>query len=310
MKKLQGIKIIQSKYCDADWRATLQDSHEVFFSQIREFSQRRDVDLYNLCGVYHTANVPFKIHDIDYESYAQYAPCEGITRAFSDAVFQGISTGNAVLVAGGYCNFAPAIAGGLQRAIGTDKKIGIIWIDAHTDNQRVEDYEEPVRLVAVPLSTITGQTLPSYRRHICGLEKPIDGQNILVTDARDTYEDEERNLKNAQIYRLSCEEFDHCDVFKSAVDKIADRVDAIYLSVDADILRADYIPAYAYEVSGGHSIETVMRNISSVMNTGKVCVFSVGCIDFDRYEQGGEYTYLSGMKLIASGLQHWKYTAL
>lgn len=84
------------------------------------------------------------------------------------------------------------------------------------------------------------------------------------------------------------------------------RVDVLYLSVDIDILKSEYIPAYAKTVPGGHDIETVMRNIRIVMNTGKVAAYSMFCVDFDHYEQNGEWMYRNGMKLIAAGLENWK----
>ncbi len=90
--------------------------------------------------------------------------------------------------------------------------------------------------------------------------------------------------------------------------ELAGRTDTIYLSVDADILQSQYVPAYEREIPGGHSIDVVMRNISAVMATGKVNVFSVFCVDFDHYDRQGEYTYLSGMKLIASRLAGWTHT--
>lgn len=306
MKDINRLKVIQCKYCYAGWAASLIGGREVFTSSVKEFCQRREVDLYNLCGVYGTAGVPYEIHNIDYENYKQYEPFEGITRDYSDAVCKGVSENKGVLIAGGYCNYAPAIVGGLQRAVGEDKKIGVVWIDAHSDNQRLEDYDEPVRLVAVPMSTMVGQTLPEYRSNICGLKRPLDGRNILISDARDTLADEEANMRNASITRLQSSAFDDPEAWKKAVQALADRVDAIYLAVDADILDFQFIPAYEYEIPGGHHIDTVMNNIAAVMATGKVSVFSVACIDFDHYERGGEYTYLSGMKLIASGLQGWK----
>lgn len=308
MSEIRKLKIIECKYCYNVWQVQMKDGVPVFSSSLKEFSQRRDVELYHLCGLYHTAGVPFEIHQIDYGNYHTCEPYVGITRSFSDAVFKGIKENKAVLVAGGYCNYAPAIAGGLQRAIGEDKEIGLIWIDAHSDNQIVEDFNEPIRLVGVPISSIVGQTLPQYRQKVCGLNRPLKGHNIIISDARITLDDEETNMKSANIVRLNRNDFDNPNIWKTAVNDLADRVDVIYLSVDVDILKPQYLPAYETFEPGGHDIETVMNNISTVMDTGKVCVFSMFCVDFDHYERGGEYTYLNGMKLIASGLQSWKRT--
>ena len=47
---------------------------------------------------------------------------------------------------------------------------------------------------------------------------------------------------------------------------IADQTDLLYLSVDADILAAEWIPAYAKYVPDGHSLETVKQNVQIVMD--------------------------------------------
>ena len=50
----------------------------------------------------------------------------------------------------------------------------------------------------------------------------------------------------------------------------------------------------------------IKRNVSKVMETGKVCAFSTICFDFDRYECGGDITYASGREIVEAGLESWK----
>ena len=90
------------------------------------------------------------------------------------------------------------------------------------------------------------------------------------------------------------------------MEQLAQRVDAIFLMVDVDILQSRYIPAYFRQESGGHTMETVTRNIASVMKTGKVAAFACFCVDFDKYDQGGDVTYLNGMRLIGTALEAWE----
>lgn len=306
MTNLESLKIIECKYCYAVWEAFIKDGKESFSSSAKEFTQRRDVDLYHECGVYHTAGVPFIIEELEFDQFSGKAPYAAITRSVSDAVCEGVLNGQGILMAGGYCNYAPAIIGGLQRAVGIDKKIGVVWIDAHSDNQIVENFTEPIRLVGVPVTTFLGQTLPGYRKDVCGLEVPIDGRNMIISDARITLSDEDENLRSANVVRLTSNDFENSEKWKTEIEALAERVDTIYLSVDADILKPEYIPAYEVVSPGGHNIDRVMQNIAIVMSTGKVNAFSVFCVDFDHYDQGGEWTYLTGMKLIASGLHNWK----
>lgn len=311
MKKNSGLSVIECKYCYNQWRFDTSTKERKVISEIKEFRQPRDVDLYHRCGVYSKANIPVEIAEIDYEKYKEYKPYIGVMKNFSDAVYEGIKKGNVVLVSTGYCAFAPAIAGGIQRAIGSDKKIGVIWIDAHSDNRIIEtSISKDLRFVGIPISVIAGQTFHEWRKDACGLTVPCEGKNILVSDVRMNNDEFDRNLESAGILKLSDSDFENEDIWREAVNKLADQVDAVYLSVDVDILRAEYIPAYAKSVPGGHDIGTVMKNIRLVMETGKVLAYSVFCVDFDLYEMGGERNYQSGMQLIEAGLESWSYNPM
>ena len=135
---------------------------------------------------------------------------------------------------------------------------------------------------------------------------PIAGEHILVSDGRMNIPEFDENLKNAGSKKVSGEIFDDPEKWKEEIQKLADQTDLLYLSVDADILAAEWIPAYAKYVPDGHSLETVKQNVQIVMETGKVIAFSLFCVDFDRYDMGGEKTYSSGKEILEAGLTSWK----
>lgn len=311
MKKNSRISVVECKYCYNQWRFDTSSKERKIISGLKEFKHPRDVDLYHQHDIYSKGGVPYTIIEIDYENYKEYEPYVGVTRNFSDAVYESIRKGDAVLVATGYCAHAPAIVGGIQRAIGTDKKIGVIWIDAHSDNRIIEtSLSKDLRFVGIPISVIAGQTFDEWRRSACGLSVPCEGKNMLVSDGRMNDEEFNRNLESAGILKLDSRGFEDEKTWRNAVKMLSDQVDAVYLSVDADILKEEYIPAYAKSVPGGHDIQTVMRNIRIVMQTGKVLAYSLFCVDFDRYEMNGEKNYISGMRLIEAGLESWSQVPL
>lgn len=303
MKKLT---VIECPYCYAAWDVRIEDGKEIFRSSLRQYQNPRAVDLYHQSHVYELAGLPVEIKSISYPEGCALQPCVELTRQFSDLVRESVQNGNPVFAAGGYCNYAPAIAGGIQRALGTDTRIGLVWIDAHSDNCIVEDSSSPTRLVGVPFSVMTGSTLEQYRKEICGLEIPLRGQNIIAGDIRFATEANASHLEKEQVVRLDATAFQDKTIWEKAVSSLASRVDVIYLSVDADILKAKYIPAYEKAVPYGHELDTVIRNIRLVMETGKVCAYSLFCVDFDHFEQGGPITFLSGLELAAAGLRGWQ----
>lgn len=305
MKKLT---VLESKYNYAAWCVHTATDRKTMHSSVKLFEDRHDVELYHTCGVYGRCGVPYEIRDLDHEKYQPAPPHISLVRAYSDETFRAVSAGNGLLVTGGYCVFAPAIVGGIQRAIGADKRIGVVWMDAHSDNVILETTQRPsVTLVGIPMSTLTGQTAQAWRKEACGLEIPLRGCDILAGDVRMDTEELAKNRAIAGVRALGPEQFGDEAAWSAAVSELADRVDALYLQVDMDILEHRYIPNYFYDyIPGGQSIQTVQRNIQIVMETGKVLAFSVFCGNFGKDPEGQEINQLSQMKLMGHGLSCWK----
>ena len=308
MRTPNGLTVIECRYNYNGWSVDCTGGHPVYSSQLKFYEHPRAVDLYHRANSYGVMGVPVEICEADYGQYeARYPqPCLGVTRAFSDAVFQAVSKGNAVLAAGGFCNYAPAIVGGIQRALGTEKTIGVVWIDAHADCRIAETSPKPEHFVGLPMSLMLGLTLDDFRRDICGLAVPCRGDHIVGGDMRIMDEQMASVLSAEGVHWLDTTAFNCEAMWDKAVNELAGKVDAIYLSVDADILKPSDVPAYFKPVPYGNDIETVKRNIRSVMATGKVCAFSAFCFDFDRYEHGGERTSASGREIVEAGLGSWK----
>lgn len=300
------LTVLEYPYTYAAWRVHPED-HEKVESERNPFSGgKRAVDVYHLHRLYEKAGIPHAVLEVTGEEYPERKPHEAIPMSFANQCKEALVRGDKILIASGYCAFAPAIAGGIQQALGMEKRIGVVWMDAHSDNKIVEKTKSSdLRFVGFPLSTMVGQTMEEWRKEFCLLEKPCRGCDVLLSDARCTGPEGLENLKDAGITLVSEAEFEDHENWRKRVDQLAQQVDMIFLMVDADILKSEWIPAYFRQEPGGHDLACVTENIRIVMRTGKVAVFSCFCVDFDKYEQGGERTYLSGMELIRAGLEAW-----
>jgi len=308
MKKLTGLSIVECPYGEVTWKVDKEspDFPNKILSELEILPRPRETDDYQLCGVYYKAGVPFHTRQIVYKPLPGEEVYESITREFSNVCCEELGTGNALLVAGGYCTFSPGIVGGIQRAIGRNKKIGIVWLDAHGDIFTPEDAKFSKGSVAgLPLSTLTGLGFQHWR-DVVGLEQPCDGRNVILADYRKSDTIEDAHISEARIVCLKTDEFKDSVKWKKAVNAMVAQVDVIYLQVDADILHPDHVPAYIYTVTEGNDVETVKRNIKTVMDTGKVLVFSMMCVCFDTPREGKDLTYLNGMRMVGAGLEHWK----
>lgn len=306
MKALTGLTVVECPYCYAGWTAEMQQGEVVFHSSLRPCVHPQAADLYRRQGIYQKNGFEAEICRLDHQNWQQSPPHEGLTRTFARAVRQGLEQRHRVLLAGGYCNYAPAVAGGIRQALEPEKRLGLIWMDAHADNRILERQQGPLRLVSMPMAVMTGQTMPQFRRQICGLEQPLDGRDILAGDTRILDDNCARNLVDAGIRRLDASQFDREPVWRQAMEQLAGQVDALYLSIDADILKPELIPAYEDAAPCGHDLETVARNIRIVMETGKVCAVSVFCFDFDQGGEADQRTHQSGMALASAALESWK----
>ncbi|MBQ4425862.1 MAG: arginase family protein [Lachnospiraceae bacterium] len=306
MNKIQGLSVIECGYCDNGWSVDFSSGVPVYRSSLKPFQKPRETEFFHRSGLYGEAGVPAEIHEINYDRYSQYEPYEGVHREYSDLVTDAVKKGHVVLAVGGYCNYAPAIAGGIRRALGKDKKIGLVWIDAHADCRIAETAGAPVRFVSFPLSTMVGLTMPDFRSDICGLTVPLCGNDVLASDLRIMDEPTAANVEKAGIIVLDGSVFEKEAEWTKKVNELAERVDAIYLSVDADILKFEHIPSYIKRVPFGHDVDVVCRNVGAVMRTGKVLAFSLFCFNFDLYENGGETTFLTEQAIIKAGLENWK----
>ena len=114
------------------------------------FSGRRSVEEYRLCGVYGKMGCPYTIEEITGDETPELELWQSVPLGFAKACERAAREGKKILVSSGYCAFAPAILGGLQRALGPEKTVGVVWMDAHCDNLIVEQTQRTdLRFVSV-----------------------------------------------------------------------------------------------------------------------------------------------------------------
>lgn len=306
-KAMRQLGIIEIPYGDLNWGPDPQHIRKGIFSDIQHWKKYRELDDYKLCGVYGKANVPYIIEEIVYQPQPDEEVYLTLTRQVSDAVYSHLSSNEAVLLTGGYCKDAVGVCGGIQRAIGTDKKVGIIYLDAHSD-MSTPDVTRTGILGGMDLSVILGVTMKEWQK-AAGLTKPYDDHLVILSDFREAEVNDDGALQimnNLQINWLKSDIFENNTLWKTHVNNLANQVDAIYLHIDADILNNRHVPNAACVSNGGPSIHTVINNIRTVMETGKVLVYGTYGFYFDTDIPGQDSLTLSGLRVVASGLDAWK----
>ncbi|HJR80077.1 MAG TPA: arginase [Anaerolineales bacterium] len=189
-------------------------------------------------------------------------------RRVAGAVATSIQRGRFPLVLGG----DHSLSAGSIRGASKHRRLGVIWVDAHTDFNTAE---------TTPSGNIHGMPLAA----LCGLGDPrlvslwnetqpvLDPQRVAVVGARDIDPGEKRNLREAGIMVQSMEQIDRIGmlaVLEKVLEQVSQGVDGLYLSIDMDALDPRHAPGVGTPVSGGLTYREAHLVCEVVAETGKL----------------------------------------
>jgi agmatinase len=137
---------------------------------------------------------------------------------------------------------------GLKR--GRPGKYGLVYLDAHAD--LYEDYAGYNLSHASTLHRIVSDSL-------------IEMENIIAFDLRSAVPDQRRQIVERNGFIPNS-----VDAFKTAISKVSNSVDIIYISIDVDVLHHDLASSTSHPESGGLSIEDIVNILEMSFATGKV----------------------------------------
>lgn len=300
----RALRVIEIPYGDLGWGVAPENREEIV-SDIQLWNDMyRELDDYKICGVYGKAEIPYDIEVLEYEVVEGLEVYESMTKTVSDMVKSGLDEERSVIVTGGYCKDAVGIAGGIRRSYGEDKKIGIVWLDAHSDMNRPATTSTGM-LGGMPLSTIVGVDLEHWRK-LAGINIPFDSSNVILSDYRVKDAGADSNIAGTNINIVDSSRIGDFAGWRERIAAFSEKVDVIYLHVDIDVLDGKYAPDHVTLADQGPDIATISEIIRMVMATGKVAVFFMADVFFDTDAPGKEISTLSAMRLIGAGLEAWK----
>lgn len=172
-----------------------------------------------------------------------------VMRRLSAAVANAIRKGHFPLVLGG----DHSLALGSVRGIARQRRIGLIWIDAHGDFNTPE---------TTPSGNIHGMPLAA----LCGLGDArltalwdeavpvVAPERVAIIGARDLDPGEKVNLRQAGVMVMSMDQIDRlgmAGVIERALAHVTRDTEGIYLSLDLDALDPRHAPGVGTPVPGG-----------------------------------------------------------
>ncbi len=191
-----------------------------------------------------------------------------MSRRVAGAVAISVQAGNFPLVLGG----DHSLSIGSVRGAARNRKIGVIWLDAHADFNTAETTPSG-NIHGMSLAILAGLGDKSLVRLWDEAIPVIDPKKIAIIGARDLDSGEKTNLKEAGAMVLGMEQIDRYGmvaVIEKAIEHVSRDVDGIYLSLDLDALDPQHAPGVGTPVPAGLTQREVHLACELIAETGKL----------------------------------------
>ncbi len=172
-----------------------------------------------------------------------------MSRRIAGAVATSVQAGNFPLVLGG----DHSLSIGSVRGAARQKKIGVIWIDAHPDFNTSKTTPSG-NIHGMSLALLAGIGDKSLVQLWDESIPVIDPAKITIIGARDVDGGEKANLQKAGVMVMGMEQIDRygmVSVIEKAIDRVSRDMDGIYLSLDMDALDPQHAPGVGTPVPAG-----------------------------------------------------------
>lgn len=194
-----------------------------------------------------------------------------------------------IILAGDHTS-AIGIAGGIKMAF-PEKKLGIIWIDAHADIH--SPYTTPSgNMHGMPIAAIVGEdnkemqvnkpddeTVKHWEKlkNIGGIFPKVHYEDIVMVSMRDFERQEEYLLKKHNVKNISVSEIRNRGVERVAALMLSslDTCDLIYISFDVDAMDPEISKGTGTPVPGGLTEKEAGNLIYYLLRSKKVCCLEV-----------------------------------
>ena len=161
---------------------------------------------------------------------------------------------------------------GSVRVEARNKKLGVIWIDAHADFNTAETTPSG-NIHGMSLAILAGQGDPSLVQLWDEPLPVIDPTKIAIIGARDLDSGEKVNLQNVGAMVLGMGQIDRygmVSMVEKAIEHVSRDVDGIWLSLDLDALDPQHAPGVGTPVPAGLTQREAHLACELIAETGKL----------------------------------------
>ena len=209
-------------------------------------------------------------------------------------------------------NFPLCIGGDHSMALGTiagissyckknNLKLGVIWIDAHTD-MNTDKTSPSGNIHGMPLAALLGLGNKKLV-NICGFSPKLQPENCAIIGIRSIDEEEKKNIKKLKIPVYTMTEIDKMGIHR-IINKILGQfgktVDHIHVSFDVDSVDPTVAPGVGTPVPGGLSYREAHLLMESIAECG--CMSSLEVAEINPILDHRNISAVFTTDLIASSM--------
>jgi arginase len=220
----------------------------------------------------------------------------------AEVVESAIARGQMPLILGGDHSVAMgSVAGVASFYRKQEKKLGLIWVDAHADMNTPESSPSG-NVHGMPLACLLGMG-PKELTEIAGFAPKVDGSNVAIIGLRDVDDQEKENVRATGVAAFTMRDIDERglrSVMQEAISRATAGTAGFHLSFDMDSVDPAEAPGVGTPVRGGITYREAHLAMETVFDSGMMVSMEV--VEVNPVIDSVNRTALLAVELVMSAL--------
>ena len=195
----------------------------------------------------------------------------------ADLVLKTLEAGKIPLVLGGDHSVAAGTVSGVAKYFRRkNQKIGLIWIDAHTD-MNTPDTSPSGNVHGMPLAALMGLG-PAELGNIYEFSPKVDPENCVLVGIRDVDNFEKENIRKAGVQVFTMRDIDERGmraVMEEALSLAGNGTAGYHVSLDMDWIDPEDAPGVGTPVWGGATYREAHLAMEIISDHGRMLSFEI-----------------------------------
>lgn len=236
-------------------------------------------------------------------SRARYLPeiaaaCEELAKEVEQSLEEGALP---VIIGGDHSIAIGSVAGLASYYRKRQQRVGIIWLDAHTDANTPETTPSG-NIHGMPLAALLGHGVDELT-HVAGFAPKVLPQNTTIIGARSIDPGEREFIKSIGLRVFTMSELDErgmADVIKEAIEIASKDTAGIHVTLDMDFIDPHVAPGVGTPERGGATYRESHLAMEKISDSGRV--LSVEVAEVNPLYDTENRTAQLGVEMILSAL--------